>query len=93
MRLDGFIEAEEVERRSVKHCCDMFEVSRTAYYRRKKQVPSAREVSDRELVEKIRQVHAESAGSYGAPGCTTARAPRGGVRPAAGAAPDAPARA
>jgi putative transposase len=67
VKLDGFIEAEEARGRSVKHCCDMFEVSRAAYYQRKKQVPSAREVSDTELVEKIRQVHTESDGTYGSP--------------------------
>jgi transposase InsO family protein len=67
VKLDPFIEAEEVAGRSVKHCCDMFEVSRAAYYQRKKDVPSAREVSDAELVEQIRQVHDDSDGTYGSP--------------------------
>jgi len=67
VKLDPFIEAEETAGRSVKACCDMFEVSRAAYYQRKKQVPSAREVSDAELVEKIRQVHDDSDGTYGSP--------------------------
>jgi putative transposase len=67
VKLDPFIEAEEVEGRSVKACCDMFEVSRAAYYQRKKDVPSAREVSDAELVKKIRQVHDDSDGTYGSP--------------------------
>jgi putative transposase len=67
VKLDRFIEAEEVAGRSVKHACDMFEVSRAAYYQRKKNVPSAREVSDAELVEKIRQVHDDSDGTYGSP--------------------------
>jgi transposase InsO family protein len=65
--LDGFIEAEEVAGRSVKHCCDMFQVSKSAYYQRKKHIPSARAVSDVELVEKIRQVHDDSDGTYGSP--------------------------
>jgi transposase InsO family protein len=65
--MDPFIEAEEAEGRSVKHCCGMFEVSRAAYYQRKKQSPSARELADAELVQKIRQVHAESDGTYGSP--------------------------
>jgi putative transposase len=65
--MDPFIEAEEVAGRSVKHCCDMFEVSRAAYYERKRDVPSAREISDAELAEKIREVHEESDGTYGAP--------------------------
>lgn len=67
MKLDPFIEAEEVAGRSVKHCCDMFEVSRAAYYQRQKQIPSARDVSDGELVEKIREVHDDSDGTYGSP--------------------------
>jgi putative transposase len=67
VKLDRFIEAEEVAGRSVKACCDMFEVSRAAYYQRKRQIPSARDVSDAELVEKIRQVHDDSDGTYGSP--------------------------
>jgi len=67
VKLDGFIEAEEAKGRSVKHCCELFEVSRAAYYQRKNQVPSARELADAELVKKIRQVHAESDGTYGSP--------------------------
>jgi putative transposase len=67
MKLDPFIEAEEDAGRSVKHACDMFEVSRAAYYQRKKQIPSTRDRSDAELVEKIRQIHDESDGTYGSP--------------------------
>ena len=67
MKLDGFIEAEEVAGHSVKHCCDMFEVSRSAYYQRKKNVPSARELADAELLEHIRQAHDDSDGTYGSP--------------------------
>jgi transposase InsO family protein len=65
--MDPFIEAEEVAGRSVKRCCDLFQVSRAAYYQRKKQVPSARQVADDELIELIRQVHEESDGTYGSP--------------------------
>ena len=67
MKLDGFIEAEEAAGHSVKHCCDMFEVSRSAYYQRKKNVPSARELADAELLEHIRQAHDDSDGTYGSP--------------------------
>jgi len=67
VRLDGFIEAEEAAGHSVKQCCDMFEVSRAAYYQRKKQIPSARQVADGELLEQIRQIHDESDGTYGSP--------------------------
>jgi hypothetical protein len=65
--MDPFIEAEEVAGRSVKHCCDMFEVSRAAYYQRRRGVPSARDVSDTELTEQITAVHTESKGTYGSP--------------------------
>jgi putative transposase len=67
VKMDPFIEAEEVAGHSVKHCCDMFEVSKSAYYERKKDVPSARELTDAELLEKIVAIHTESKGTYGAP--------------------------
>jgi len=67
VKLDPFIEAEEDAGHSVKHACDMFEVSRAAYYQRKRQIPSPRDVADGELVEKIRQIHDESDGTYGSP--------------------------
>jgi putative transposase len=67
VRLDPFIEAEEAAGHSVKRCCDMFEVSRAAYYQRQRQIPSAREVTDGELLEKIREIHDESDGTYGSP--------------------------
>ncbi len=67
MKLDGFIEAEEAAGHSLKHCCDLFQVSRAAYYQRKQQIPSDREVSDRELLEHIRHIHDDSDGTYGSP--------------------------
>jgi len=67
VKMDPFIEAEEVAGHSVKHCCELFEVSRAAYYERKKDAPSAREVADAELTEKIIAVHTESKGTYGSP--------------------------
>ena len=67
MKMDPFIEAEEVAGRSVKHCCDMFEVSKSAYYERKKAVPSARELTDAELTARITAIHSESKGTYGSP--------------------------
>src|SRR5258708_30757231 len=65
--MDPFIEAEEVAGHSIKHCCDMFEVSRAAYYQRRTGEPSPRDVSDEELLERISEVHAESKGTYGSP--------------------------
>jgi transposase InsO family protein len=67
VKTDSFIEAEEVAGRSVKHACELFEVSRSAYYQRKKNVPSVRAAGDAELLKAIRQVHADSDGTYGAP--------------------------
>lgn len=67
MKLDGFIEAEEAAGHSVKHCCDVFEVSRAAYYQRRKNIPSDRQVADAELIEQIRQIHDDSKGTYGSP--------------------------
>jgi hypothetical protein len=67
VKLDPFIEAEEAGGRSVQHCCDMFEVSSAAYYVRRQAIPSARELSDAELTEKILAIHAESDGTYGSP--------------------------
>ena len=51
----------------VKNACRLLEVSRAAYYGRRRRVPSAKELSDRELAEKISVIHTEAKGSYGAP--------------------------
>jgi putative transposase len=65
VRMDPFIEAEEAAGHSVCRCCELFQVSKSAYYERQKAVPSARDVSDAELTEKIKKVHAGSKGTYG----------------------------
>lgn len=67
MKVDPFIEAEQAAGHSVSRCCELLEVSRAAYYERRKDVPSAREVSDAELAEQIREVHDDSGGTYGSP--------------------------
>ena len=67
MKMDPFIEAEEAAGHSVKRCCDLFEVSRAAYYERKQAVSSPRARADAELAEKIAAVHTESKGTYGSP--------------------------
>jgi transposase InsO family protein len=67
MTVDPFIEAEEVAGHGATRACRLLEVSRSAYYERKKAVPSARELDDAQLVEKITAVHAESKGTYGSP--------------------------
>ncbi len=65
--VDPIIEAEEAAGHSVKRCCELFEVSRAAYYQRKKALPSERDVSDADLLGRIRAVHTESKGTYGSP--------------------------
>jgi transposase InsO family protein len=62
-----FIEAEKVTSRNVARACELMEVSRSAYYQQRDQVPSARETSDAELIEQIHDIHAASKGRYGAP--------------------------
>ena len=63
-----FIEAEEAEQQhSVKRACELLEVSRAAFYEYRKHIPSGRELSDRELLEKVREIHATSKGTYGSP--------------------------
>ena len=65
MTVDPFIEAEEAAGHGAKRACRLLEVSRSAYYERKKAVPSERDVTDAELTEKIKEVHDESKGTYG----------------------------
>jgi len=67
VKMDPFIEAEEAAGHSVNHCCELFEVSRAAYYQRRRGVPSARELGDAELIEQITTIHSESDGTYGSP--------------------------
>jgi transposase InsO family protein len=65
MTVDPFIEAEEAAGHGATRACRLLEVSRSAYYERKKAIPSARQVTDAELTEKINEVHDESNGTYG----------------------------
>ena len=67
MSIYPFIEAEKAQQRSVKRACELLEVSRAAYYAHRADVPSARQLADEELTERIRQVHQASKGRYGAP--------------------------
>jgi len=67
MKMDPFVEAEKIAGHNVAKTCGLFEVSRSAYYQRRNGVPSAREVGDAELTEKIQSIHDESKGTYGAP--------------------------
>ena len=67
MKVDPFIEAEKVAGHNVDKACDLLKVSKSAYYERRNGAPSARQVSDAALLEKIKAIHAESKGTYGAP--------------------------
>jgi len=65
--MDPFIEAEQAAGHSVKRCCELFEVSRAAFYERRKGEPSARALGDAELTAAIIEIHDESNGTYGSP--------------------------
>jgi putative transposase len=65
--VDPFIEAEEAAGRSVNNACRLLEVSRAAYYQRRQDVASAREIADAELTERITAIHTEAKGTYGSP--------------------------
>ena len=67
MKLDPFIEAEKTAGHSVTKTCGLFEVSKSAYYERRNGAPSARQLSDAELLDQITAIHTESKGTYGAP--------------------------
>ena len=67
MNMWPFIEVEEAEQHSVKRACDLLEVSRAAYYEQRKHIPRRRALDDAELTERIKAIHAESKGTYGAP--------------------------
>jgi transposase InsO family protein len=67
MKLDPFIEAEKTAGHSVQKTCELFEVSRSAYYQRTTGTPSDRAITDAELTKQIKAVHAESKGTYGSP--------------------------
>jgi len=63
----AFIEAEKQADRNVAKACELLVVSRSAFYDRLDHTPSVREASDAELTEKIKAIHADSGGTYGAP--------------------------
>ena len=66
MNVYPFIKAEKAEPTgNVALACRLLEVSRAAFYAHL--TPSARQVSDAELTEKIKAIHAASRGIYGAP--------------------------
>lgn len=67
MRLWPFIEAEKAEHRNVCRTCELLEVSRSAFYSYASHTPSPRALSDAEVTARIKEIHDESKGTYGAP--------------------------
>ncbi len=62
-----FIAAEKVEQHSVVKACELLEVSRSAFYEWHKHLPSARQMADGELGERIQVIYDQSRGTYGWP--------------------------
>jgi len=63
----AFIAAEKPAERNVNRSCALLSVSRSAYYQWSQHRPSAHARKDDELRARVRQVHSESRGTYGAP--------------------------
>ena len=78
MKLYPFIEAEKAEQDgNVAMACVLLKVSRSAYYEWSKHIPTARDLSDAELGDKIVDIHTKSRRTYGAPRILTALAEDG----------------
>ena len=67
MNVYPFIEAEKAQQRTLKRACELLEVSRAAYYAHRAGSVSARQRTDEQLTDHIRQAHQASKGRYGAP--------------------------
>jgi transposase InsO family protein len=67
MSMYPFIEAEKAGQGNVVLTCDLFEVSRSAYYQWHQQRPSQRAEEDAKLAAQIGEIHEESRQTYGAP--------------------------
>ena len=65
MTVDPFIEAEEAAGHGATRALRLLEVSRSAYYERKHEEPSARAATDADLLERIEKIHTTSKGTYG----------------------------
>lgn len=62
-----FIEAEKVGQRNVAKACALLGVSRSAFYEWHQHRPSARQLADDELAERIQAIWDDSKGTYGWP--------------------------
>ena len=80
MNVYPFIEAEKAQPEgNVAKACHLLEVSRSAYYEWSSGTPSARELSDAELADRVVDIFTKSRRTYGAPRITTKLA-EGGIR-------------
>jgi transposase InsO family protein len=62
-----FVEAEKAEHRNVAKTCELLEVSRSAFYDWHQHRPSARQLADEQLAERIEAIFEASRGTYGWP--------------------------
>jgi transposase InsO family protein len=62
-----FIEAEKAEHHNVAKACELLEVSRSAFYEWHQHRPSARQLADEALGERIQVIFDDSRGTYGWP--------------------------
>ncbi len=67
MNMFPFIEAEQAGQHNVAKACELFEVSRSAYYDYAKHLPSARSLAEDELAVRIQAIYDQSRGTYGYP--------------------------
>lgn len=62
-----FVEAEKAQHRNVAKACELLEVSRSAFYDWHAHRPSARQLADEALAERIQGIYDASRGTYGWP--------------------------
>jgi hypothetical protein len=62
-----FVEAEKAEHHNVAKACELLEVSRSAFYDWRQHRPSARQLADEQLAERIEAIFDDSRGAYGWP--------------------------
>ncbi len=62
-----FVEAEKAQRRNVTKACELLEVSTSAFYDWHRHLPSARQLADEQLGERIQGIFDDSRGTYGWP--------------------------
>jgi transposase InsO family protein len=62
-----FVEAEKAQRRNVTKACELLEVSTSAFYDWHRHLPSARQLADETLGQRIQAIYDDSRGTYGWP--------------------------